>query len=500
MIKVNHLRLFFPGIGILGLATSCQNSTRTDSLPNIVFILADDMGYGDLSCLNSNSAITTPNIDRIGKNGVIFSDAHSGSAVSTPTRYGILTGSYSWRSSLKKGVLDGYSEALIDSNTTTIASMLSSIGYNTGCIGKWHLGWHWDNIEKGIDSVNFDLPIKNGPLDKGFGYFFGISASLDMPPYVYIENNLPTSPPSRVTKGNGAQAGDSLYDGSFWREGPTGEDFEHSDCTPLFFKKAGDFIKEKAALDSPYFLYLALPSPHTPIVPGPEFKGRSSINPYADFVIEIDNHTGKLLELIEQTGEIDNTIIIFTSDNGCSPWADFNTLLAAGHNPNYIFRGHKADLYEGGHHIPCLLQWPSGIRKPHVIDQTFCLNDFMATFASITGYRLSGDEAADSYDFLPALKNAGYGEVIREATVHHSVNGLFAIRKGKWKLLLSPGSGGWSYPRPGKDEAGLPKVQLFDIYNDPGERNNLYQQHPEIVKELTDLLDRYISEGNSVKR
>jgi arylsulfatase A-like enzyme len=321
-----------------------------------------------------------------------------------------------------------------------------------------------------------------------------------MPPYVYVENDLSTSLPSRVTKGNNAPAGDSLYDGLYWREGPTGEDFEHSDCTPLFFAKAGDFIKEKAALQEPYFLYLALPSPHTPIIPSPEFKGRSSINTYADFVIEIDDRTGKLLDIIEQTGELDNTIIIFASDNGSSPWADFETLRAAGHNPNYIFRGHKADLYEGGHHIPCLLQWPAKIKKHHVIEQTFCLNDFIATFASITGYTLSENEAVDSYDFLPALMKEGYNEVIREATVHHSVNGLFAIRKGRWKLLLSPGSGGWSYPRPGKEEKGLPTVQLFDIIEDPTEKNNLYQQHPEIVKELTDLLNKYISEGRSVKR
>ncbi len=484
-------------MGSLALGAGCSHQVVHEPLPNIVFILADDLGYGDLSCLNSKSAIKTPNIDRIGNEGIIFTDAHSGSAVSTPTRYGILTGSYSWRSSLKKGVLDGYSGALIDSSQTTIASMLAGRGYQTGCIGKWHLGWQWNNIEKGIDSIDYSAPIRYGPVDIGFDYFFGISASLDMPPYIYIENSLPVPGTFRITVGNNAPVGDSRYDGSYWREGITGSDFDHNDCTPLFFSKAQEFIRAKAASEKPFFLYLALPSPHTPIVPSDEFRNSSGINPYADFVKEIDSYVGGLLGEIENSGEGENTIVVFTSDNGCSPWADFSTLADHGHNPNYIFRGHKADLYEGGHHIPCMIKWPAFIQKTGVASQTFCLNDFFATFASISGHRLADNEAVDSYNFLPVLTDPSYSGIIREATVHHSINGNFAIRRGKWKLLLSPGSGGWSFPRPGREETGLPPVQLYDMENDPGEQNNVYLQHPDIVNELTLLLDRYKNEGRS---
>lgn len=482
------------GLMVIPACTGLQSNKK---MPDIVFILADDLGYGDISFFNPESGIRTSNIDRIAQSGVAFTDAHSGSAVSTPTRYGILTGRYSWRSDLKSGVLDGYSRALITGGRKTMPMMLKEKGYATACIGKWHLGWDWYDIEKGNDSIDFSKPVSNGPVSRGFDYFFGFSGSLDMPPYVYVENEQPTTVPDRVTKGNNTQYGNPGYDGSFWREGPTGSDFKHIDCTPEFFRRASKYINEKQNSGTPYFLYLALPSPHTPILPTPEFADKSGINQYADFVMMIDSEVGKLLDMLEGSGQGRNTIVVFASDNGVSPWADIKTLESKGHKPSYIFRGHKADLFEGGHRIPCAMRWPAVIDKPHKIEQTICLNDFMATFAAITDYQLSDNEAEDSYNLLPAILNPGYGKTIREATVHHSINGSFAIRKGDWKLLLAPGSGGWSFPRPGKEEEGLPPVQLYNIKEDPSEKINMQADHPEIVSELKELLMKYIEEGRS---
>lgn len=480
---------------IAGLA-SCSK-TKKEPFPNIIFILADDMGYGDVSALNPEGKISTPNIDRIAENGVIFRDAHSSSAVCTPTRYGILTGRYNWRSTLKKGVLNGYSKPLIPEGRTTVASMLKQQGYHTACIGKWHLGWDWHNAEKGNDSVDFSQPIKHGPTSLGFDYFYGFSGSLDMPPYVYVENDRPTALPDRLTVGNNTPLGESGSDGSFWREGPTGSDFDLWDCLPNLTRKAVKYIDERAEAEQPFFLYFPMPAPHTPILPTEAFKGKSGINTYADFVMMVDHMVGKVTRALEENGVLENTLLVFTSDNGCSPWADFKTLADAGHNPGYIFRGNKADLFEGGHHIPCVAQWPAGIKVPHEVAQTVCLNDFMATFAALTGYMLTDNEAEDSFNLLPALINENHNQPVREALVHHSINGSFAIRKGDWKLLLAAGSGGWSSPRPGAEEEGLPPVQLYNLKDDPAETNNLQEKYPEVVNELAVLLKKLITEGRS---
>jgi arylsulfatase A-like enzyme len=478
----------FLTLGSITLLNSCHASVP--SKPNIVFILADDMGYGDVSALNENAKITTPNIDRIAHNGVVFTNAHSGSAVSSPTRYGILTGRYSWRSTLKSGVLHGYDKALIPQERRTVASALKEKGYETACIGKWHLGWTWNNIAKGRDSVDYSQPITNGPIALGFDYFYGISASLDMPPYVYVENDRAVSLPDRITSGKGMQ---------MWREGPTGAGFEHRETLPHLVNKAVDYINEKANGDKPFFLYLALPAPHTPILPSKAFEGKSGLNAYGDFVLEVDDMVRRITEVLKKNGIEGNTILVFTSDNGCSPAADIKALQAKGHYPSYIYRGNKADLFEGGHRIPCIVQWSDKV-KHHEIRQTICLTDFMATFAVVADYQLQSNEGEDSYNILPLLLNTSENTTIREATVHHSINGEFSLRKGSWKLLLSPSSGGWSYPRPGRDTTvinTLPKIQLYNIESDPAESKNVYAEHPEVVNELQTLLIRYIKEGRS---
>lgn len=384
----------------------------------------------------------------------------------------------------------GYNKALISPDRRTIASVLRDQGYQTACIGKWHLGWDWNNIEAGKDSVDFSKPITNGPTTRGFDYFYGIIASLDMAPYVYVENDMPTALPDRETVNDGMK---------YWRKGPTASDFDHEQTLPNFINRAVDYIHDKSKEDKPFYLYLPLPAPHTPILPIKEYQGKSGLNPYGDFVLMVDDMVGKVMKALKEAGVEDNTIIVFSTDNGCSPQAKFDELQAKGHYPSYIYRGHKADLFDGGHRIPCVVRWPARV-KPHVVDQTVCLTDFFATFAAVADYQLRDSEGEDSYNILPLLLNEKEGEVIREATVHHSINGDFTIRKGEWKLLLSPGSGGWSFPKPGTDDEvikTLPSVQLYNMQSDPAEKNNVYAEHPEVVKELKDLMIKYVKEGRS---
>ena len=459
------------------------------------------MGYGDVENFNPQCKISTPNLNNLAEEGMMFTDAHTSSAVCTPTRYSILTGRYNWRSRLKKGVLNGTSKALIPENRSTAASLLKKQGYATAFIGKWHLGWDWalkdsaninpkNKFQVNMDNIDYTKAISHTPNDLGFDYAYGLPASLDMPPYVYVENGRVTALPDTITVNK------AKY--SWWRKGPTGKDFRHIDVTPNFFNKAINYIKEKAKEEKPFFLYLALPSPHTPILPTPQWQGKSGLNPYGDFVMMIDNYIGHLLASVKEAGIEDNTLIIFTSDNGCSPQADFELLKKKGHNPSFIYRGYKADIFEGGHRVPFIAKWPQVINQGSVSDETICTTDFMATCADIAGYHLSDNEAEDSYSLLPLFKQKVLGRPFREATVHHSINGSFAIRKGDWKLIMCPGSGGWSYPRPNdKIIASLPKVQLYNLRLDPRESKNIQAENPDKIAELKALLTKYIVEGRS---
>jgi len=474
--------------------TQSVTQERTEK-PNIVFILADDLGYGDVSCLNENSKIHTPNIDRIANAGVVFTDAHSNSAVCTPSRYGILTGRYSWRSRLKRGIVGIYGKPLMDPKRTNMASMLKQKGYQTACIGKWHLGRNWPTIDnkppvnkRGENNIDFSRPITGGPVDVGFDYYFGTDVP-NFPPYCFIENQHTVGIPSEYY---------TTFPYNDCRPGIGLPDWKMEDILPTLLQKAVEYITKASKRKNPFFLYFPLTAPHTPIAPSEEFRGESGLNSYADFVLEVDYVVGQILNTLEKTGVIENTIVVFTSDNGCSPQADIPFLTKHGHYPSYIYRGYKADLYEGGHRIPCLLQWPIEIKTPHIVRQTICLNDFMATFAEVTGYVLSDNEAEDSYSLLPVICDPDYNKIIREATVHHSVNGSFAIRKGDWKLLLTAGSGGWSYPRPKEAlKLGLPPIQLYNLDKDISEQHNVYKQYPETMKTMRQLLKKYILDGRS---
>lgn len=448
------------------------------------------MGYGDVSCLNPESKIRTENMDRMAAEGMAFHDAHSSSAVCTPSRYSILTGRYNWRSSLKEHVLFGYDGPLIEEGRETMASFLKKQGYNTACIGKWHLGWNWTLNSDNPEDIDFTAPITNGPTARGgFDYYYGIIASLDMAPYVYVENDQITAVPDRETEDT---------DKRFWRKGPTGSDFVHEDVLPNFTKRACNYIEEQAATGNPFYLYFPLPAPHTPILPTPEFQGKSGTNEYGDFCLMCDDLVGQVMAALERAGVADNTILVFTSDNGCSPMADFEELAACGHNPSYVFRGHKADIYEGGHRIPLLIRWPEGIKAGSVSDETVCLSDMFATVADIIGCELDGNMAEDSVSNLPVWQGKELTAPLREATVHHSVNGSFSIRQGRWKLEFCPGSGGWSFPRPNTPEVeGLPPIQLYDLEADIGERANLQDKYPEVVEKLTSLMTQYVRNGRS---
>ncbi|MFN8524512.1 MAG: arylsulfatase [Chloroflexota bacterium] len=458
--------------------------------PNIIYILADDMGYGDVSCLNPESRIRTPNIDRLAAEGVAYRDAHASSAVCTPSRYSILTGRYCWRSSLKEGVGDGYSGPLIERGRVTVASLLRDSGYRTGAVGKWHLGWTWPRMSERPDEVDFGRPILDGPCSVGFEYYFGISASLDMPPYVYVENERVTAAPDRIVPGG---TGKLLQ-----REGPTGADFVHADVLPTLGSKALEFIERWTEDQRPFFLYLPLTAPHTPILPSPEFQGRSGTNEYGDFCLQIDHLVGQILDALDRLGVADDTIVMFASDNGSSPNAGFAELAELGHHPSYVYRGHKFDIWEGGHRIPLLARWPAVIGAGGVLDQTVCLSDLLATCAEIVGVDLPPDAGEDSVSHLGMWTGGTLDPSMREATIHHSFDGSFAIRRGRWKLEMCPWSGGREGPRwSDEDRGGLPAIQLYDLDADIGERRNLQAERPEVVAELTALLTRYVVEGRS---
>ncbi len=490
---------------VLSISISCKEETakveKEEKLPNIIYILADDLGYGDIGAFNPEGKIATPHIDRLAMEGMKFTDAHSPSAVCSPTRYGILTGRYSWRSELKSGVLTGKSPALIPEGRSTVASLLQSKGYRTAFIGKWHLGWDWavnDSTDFGgegwnaqdFDNLDFNAPVKNTPDNLGFDYAYGHSGSLDMAPYVYVENGRITAEVDNITEDTGKY--------TWWRKGPTASDFVHEDVTPNFFRKSIDYIADAAPKDAPFFLYLALPSPHTPILPIKAWQGKSGINPYADFMMMIDDYVGQVVKAVEAQGITENTMIVFTSDNGCSPQADFEVLAEKGHHPSYIYRGHKADIYEGGHRIPFIVKWPGQIQAGGISERTICQTDLMATCAEIVGADLSDDEAEDSFSMLPLFSDTNATDYQREATVHHSINGSFAIRKDNFKLIFCPGSGGWSDPKPDSDGINdLPKFQLYNLEEDPGEKENLYLERPEKAEELKIVLASYIHDGRS---
>ena len=486
-MKLSKSALLLPALGITaqGLAAPVEDK------PNVILILADDMGYGDVSVLNPESKILTRNIDALGNRGLVFTDAHASSSLSTPSRYSVLTGCYSWRTDMKHGVFDGYHNgALIDEGRQTLASMLSKNGYETACFGKWHLGWRWTMKEdaKNAKDVDFTAPVRDGVTSRGgFDHFFGIVASLDMPPYVYVEDEQPTAVPDHIAK---KMTGTKLF-----RSGPMAPDFDPSECLPTFFRKSMEFIDSHKDSDTPFFLYMPLNAPHTPILPSKEYEGKSGIGPYGDYILMMDDLIGELVQRLKDNGQWDNTVLVFTSDNGCAPAIDISILERQGHYPSYIYRGYKTDIYDGGHRIPLIVTWGDKIR-PRKDNSLVCLTDFYATFAEMVGYTLSSDEGEDSYSFWGNISRRGH--TARKDIIHLSGKGALALREKNSKLVFYPGSGGQSHPTVDEFE-GLPDMQLYDMKKDPGEKHNLIgkRKYAGKVERLKKKMRTYVDSGRS---
>jgi arylsulfatase A len=494
---MNPLSHCFRPVAALVLIVAFQSgvvSAEAPARPNIVYILADDMGVGDVSALNPESAWKTPNIDRLAREGMAFTDAHSSSAVCTPSRYSILTGRYAWRSRLKSGVGGGVSAALIEPDRLTVASFLRKEGYSTTAIGKWHLGLDWapakdaDPKTPPVRRVDYSKPFSGGPLDCGFDHFFGVSASLDMPPYTWLRDDHAELPPSDEIAAGKSPA--------YWRGGPVAKGFAHVDVLGRLTEEAEKTIAAQTN-GRPFFLYLALTAPHTPIVPSPEFKGRTKTTDYGDFCYQVDDVVGRVLAALSRRHLETNTLVVFTADNGCSPEANFAKLRKVHHDPQAGRRGYKADIYEGGHRVPFIVRWPGKVAPGRLSAEPICQSDLLATCAEVLGLSLPANTAEDSVSLLPELLGRAHPAPLREAIVHHSIHGDFAVRQGDWKLCLCPGSGGWSAPRPGAEPADAPPFQLFNLAVDPAEKNNVASSHAEIVQRLGRLMKRYVDTGRS---
>jgi len=450
---------------------------RAAEKPNIIFIMTDDQGYGDASSYNPESKIPTPGIDRIAREGLRFTDAHSGSAVCTPTRYGLLTGRYSWRSRLQSGVMvtGDKKGCLIDKSILTVPGFLKQHGYKTALVGKWHLGYSYKfpEGEKGLKRIATQKPygkfnimaapvgskIIDGPIEHGFDEFHGFHHAREM--HSWSEND-------EVTE---TIALDQVITRST----------EHSIR----------FIEKQSKTPDPFFLYLALGSPHTPIVPSDEWVGKSGITTYADFVMETDHATVRILETLDRLGIADDTLVFFTTDNGCSPEANIKELLEKGHDPHHSLRGMKSDAWDGGHRVPYVVRWPGVIKPGSVSDEVICHNNLMATCAEILGAKLPDDVGVDSFSILPVLRGDDSREPTHPFVIHHSISGRFAIRKGDWKFIAAKGSGGWS-----KGDDGKPN-QLYNMANDRKETNNLVDENPKIVAELKKLLETAVATGRT---
>lgn len=452
---------------------------------NMLYILADDLGWGDLGCYNAESRIPTPNLDRLAGQGVRFTDMHSPSAVCTPTRYGVLTGRYCWRSRLKKGVLQGYSPNLIEPGRMTVASLLKARGYATAGFGKWHLGLG-DQPQ-----ADYSRALHPCPTDHGFDSFYGIPASLDMPPYLWLENDRAVIQPTAETPGD---PGLGNARGRFFRGGASAPGFQVEDVLPTIVGKAERFLKAQTAA-KPFFLYLPLTAPHTPWAPLDAFKGKSNAALYGDFVTQVDDSVGRILKTLDDTRLGPNTLVCFTSDNGAY-WHQVD-IDETGHRANARWRGMKADIYEGGHRIPFLARWPGRIRAGSQSVQLGCLTDLAATAAELTGQVLPRDAAEDSFSLMPALLGTKAVTPVRDAIVNHSSQGLFAIRQGPWKLALGRGSGGFTQPVTIAVKPGEPAGELYHLGDDPGETRNQWAEQPAVVARLTELLARYQREGRS---
>ncbi len=487
----------------LWMLIALASATSGIGAPNVAVILADDLGYGDVGVYNPESKIPTPNLDRVAAEGVRFTDAHAPDGVCTPTRYGLLTGRYAWRTRLTRGVLRSGGLPLIEPGRLTIAGMLHDRGYRTAMVGKWHLGRKWslrdDAGGQTPDSIDWGSPQLNGPPQHGFSYSFGMAE----PAWTFVENGSVLARPDR--KFDLRHLPVHLI-GPNNNTGVKSGGFEFERMLPRYTEEAAGFIARSARAGEPWFLYFAPLAPHRPVVPNKDFRGKSSAGLYGDFVAEVDWAVGEILAAIERSGQDRDTLLVFTSDNGPEDDA-YVRLQEHGHASMGTLRGVKRDLWEGGHRVPFIARWPGRIPAGTVQDEVLCLTDLMATIAAIVGYELSDDVAEDSYDLTPALLGHASGAPVREATVHHGARGEFGIRQGDWVLIDHPTGDNNGNGRPGEPEwfrkrravvqHGQP-VELYNLRDDPQQTVNLAEGAEERVRSMQAILERYKRDGRSV--
>lgn len=497
-------------MAICFLPMSCVSKPQIQTRPNIIIIYTDDQGYGDMSGLNPDAKFKTPNMDRIALEGAIFTDGHSSDAVCTPSRYSLLTGRYSWRTSLKKGVLEADGPCLIEKDRMTIASLLQENGYNTAMVGKWHLQMEFAG-EKG-GHRDWSAPFAEGPIEHGFDYFFGIPASMNYGILTYLENDRVLDPPVLWTKKKKVTDPRSFRDyvrpndyrmtppyetapeGKGWIE--VAPSFNDELVLETFAAKAVDYINKVAKDEKPFFLYFPITSPHLPHCTHPDFKGRSNCGNYGDFMEETDFRVGQILAALDANGIADNTLVIFSSDNGAETNYSYQR-ETYDHYSSLNFKGGKRDIYEGGHRVPFLMKWPKGIKAGTKVNVPVCQTDYLATIADIIDVELPVSAGVDSYSLMPAITEESSDSSLRGAVIHHSVTGHFAIREGKWKLNMLRGSGGSLKPVFIEPATGEPLYELYNLEEDPGESTNLYNEHPEIAKQLKERITEIIANGRS---
>jgi arylsulfatase A len=494
---------------LLCLAKPAVAFENGEKLPNVLILYADDLGYGDLGCYNPDSKIPTPSLDKLAKSGMRFTDGHSSSGICTPSRYALLTGRHHWRDF--HGIVNSFGGSVFKPERITMPEMLKSKGYYTAHIGKWHLGWDWDAIRKpdaepevvqrgkrkrkvwGPEDFDWSKPIPDGPLAHGFDHYFGDTV-INFPPYCWIEDDKVTVVPDRMMDTDNYQVKEGRFE---FRPGPTVEGWDPYENIPTTTKRGVEFIKAQGDKEEPFFLYFAFPSPHAPIIPNDKFDGKSKAGPYGDYVFETDNACGKLLRALEDSGQANNTIVIFTADNGPEKYA-YARDEKFGHWSAHPFRGLKRDIYEGGHHVPFIIRWPGLTAKGTVSKSLVSQIDIMATLAAALGYEIPVDCAEDSFNLLPVL--ADKTQAVRTTHVHNTFEGKYAIRDGDW-LLVNHKDGyhsgrmkGWEERHDYEPDNESP-VELYNLRDDIGQRNDLSEQQPSKVAELQKLLKKIQDDG-----
>lgn len=487
----------------LVLAASAHGAEQRN--PNIIILYADDLGYGDLGCFNAQSKIPTPNLDQLAREGMRFTDAHSSSGICTPSRYALLTGRHHWRDF--HGIVNAFGTSVFKPGRLTLPEMLKAKGYATAAIGKWHLGWDWDAIRKPDAKGNKNRPddfdwsksIPGGPLAHGFDHYFGDTV-INFPPYCWIEDD-------KVVK-----APDTMMDTAKWkaikeggwecRPGPMITGWDPYQNIPETTRRGVQYIHVQKDSAKPFFLYFAYPSPHAPIIPNDEFDGKSKAGPFGDFVNETDHSIGQLLKALKDSGQADNTIVIFSADNGPEKYA-YARDEKFGHWSSYPLRGLKRDIYEGGHRVPAIIKWP-GVTKAGVVCNALVSQiDIMGTLAAALGYELPATAAEDSHNLLPLLK--GEVKAVRATHVHNTKEDHYAIRNGEW-VLIDARTGYVSGPnkqwedRHGYTSGDKSPVELYNLTSDLAQKHNLAAKYPEKVAELKALLKKIREQGHSAPR